>query len=289
MKPYYEEGRVIIYHGDALDILPELRAPKVCPACMGRLTVVWAITGERRLCPLCDGSGTEPDELKLVDLVLTDPPYSSGGFTRRDRNQPGRSKYTFTGTERIHPEFAGDNRDQFAMLTWCSMWMSDCFKASRPGAALLSFIDWRNLSVLTNAVQVAGYVYRGLAVWDKTEQARPVKGWFRSQAEYIVLASAGPVETGALCTSGECSPGVFRQRVEIEDKQHITQKPLQLFIDLMRTRPDWQTVLDPFMGTGTTLVAAKQLGRRAIGIEIEEQFCEVAAERLRQGALALNE
>lgn len=65
---------------------------------------------------------------------------------------------------------------------------------------------------------------------------------------------------------------------------HPTPKPLRL-IRLLLSRLSGETVLDPFMGSGTTLVAAKQLGRRAIGIEIEERYCAIAVERLRQEVL----
>lgn len=66
---------------------------------------------------------------------------------------------------------------------------------------------------------------------------------------------------------------------------HPTQKPIKLIRQLITK--DAHTILDPFMGSGTTLVAAKQLGRKAIGIEIEEKYCEIAVKRLGQGVLAL--
>ncbi|MDP2794373.1 MAG: hypothetical protein Q8O25_09895 [Sulfurisoma sp.] len=69
---------------------------------------------------------------------------------------------------------------------------------------MIVFSDWRQIPVTTDAMQAAGVTWRGIAVWDKTGGARPYKGGFRSQAEYIVWGSKGPLK-------GErYSPGVFR-------------------------------------------------------------------------------
>jgi DNA modification methylase len=68
-------------------------------------------------------------------------------------------------------------------------------------------------------------------------------------------------------------------------KEHPTQKPLALMRWCLSLVPDAATVLDPFMGSGTTLVAAKLEGRKAVGIEISEKYCEIAARRLSQGVL----
>jgi DNA modification methylase len=73
-------------------------------------------------------------------------------------------------------------------------------------------------------------------------------------------------------------------RVGKENRFHPTQKPR----DVMRWCIEFTTgiaILDPFMGSGTTLVAAKALGRNAIGIEIEEEYCKIAVDRLSQGVL----
>lgn len=73
---------------------------------------------------------------------------------------------------------------------------------------------------------------------------------------------------------------------EERDRWHPTQKPVSLFKAIMMDySEDEQTVLDPFMGSGTTLVAAKQLNRNAVGIEISPEYCEIARKRLEQSTL----
>ena len=66
---------------------------------------------------------------------------------------------------------------------------------------------------------------------------------------------------------------------------HPTQKPLAVMKWCLSLVDEATTVVDPFMGSGTTLVAAKQAGMRAVGIEINEEYCQKAVERLRQGVL----
>ena len=108
------------------------------------------------------------------------------------------------------------------------------------------------------------------------------RGRFSSSAEYLLFGSIGvPV-------SGEKSPqNVIRTNpTDGDSKQHIAEKPIELLRDLLGISLETDCILDPFMGSGTTLRAAKDLGRKAIGIEIEERYCEIAAKRLAQEVFA---
>ncbi len=80
---------------------------------------------------------------------------------------------------------------------------------------------------------------------------------------------------------------IYRKWCVAYEKYHPTQKPDCLMEWCIGFFPNAQTVLDPFMGSGTTLVAAKKLGRKAIGIEIEERYCEIAVKRLSQEVMNL--
>lgn len=144
---------------------------------------------------------------------------------------------------------------------------------------MFTFIDWRNLPCMIDAVQIGGWVYRGIIPWDKTEAARPVKGWFRSQCEYVITATAGPLDAGHEA-AGICSPGFLRLGVNSAEKQHTTGKPPDLFHYLLATSPRWQTVLDPFMGSASAGVACVRMGRQYVGIEIEPQYFEIACRRI---------
>lgn len=183
--------------------------------------------------------------LEPVDLVLTDPPYGMK-FDVGKLQRVGLPKY-----EWHHVEHAG---------LW---WMNDVLALRKP-------------TVLFGANAYASKLpdHPGWIVWDK-------------QCDGFTIGS--PAELA--WTNYLKNLRMFRLNyrgftTESDPKEHPMQKPAKLirWILALEETPKG-SVLDPFMGSGTTLRAAKDLGRKAIGIEIEERYCEIAAKRMSQEVL----
>lgn len=214
-----------------------------------------------------------PDQ--SIDIIFTDPPYSSGGLHSSSRARPPGEKY-INSSNGTYPDFSHDNKDQRSWTFWCMTWLAEAYRLTKPGGYLVCFVDWRQLPSLTDAVQGAGFIWHGVAVWDKTAGgARPRRGGFSAQAEYMVWASRGSLPKN----STTYLPGVFNERVP-RPKQHMTQKPDELSRQVVRLLPPGSTVFDPFTGSGTFLKAARDAGHFWIGCELEPAYHAVATARL---------
>lgn len=213
-------------------------------------------------------------------LLLTDPPYSSGGMFRGDRSQATSEKYQ-TSDAAKKPEFYGDTRDERSLVLWNTLWLTECWRILADGCSALVFSDWRQLANTMDAVQAGGFTLRGIVPWRKAS-ARPQPNSFRSECEYVVWASKGAVDRRPL-TSAKYLPGLYEYAAPVGDERiHSTQKPVGLMRDLMAIAPDGCIVLDPFMGSGTTAVAAVQTGRHFMGFELSDEYCDAANRRVRE-------
>ena len=194
--------------------------------------------------------------LPKVDLVLTDPPYE---LTATGGGIGARRKYLADISGHIDSGF------DISILRHHANWM--CFSSKEQMPRLIQFAIDRGMRWM-------------LLTWNKPNPTPLVNANYLPDTEYIVHGFKN-----STCLHGgyESRSRFILHPAEQTSIQHPTVKPLPVVSRLMRSASDASDlILDPFMGSGTTLVAAKNLGRKAIGIEIEEKYCEIAAKRLSQ-------
>ncbi len=189
-------------------------------------------------------------QLEPVDLVLTDPPYGIG--------KDGQKR----------SDGAHGGRKAYEFLGWDGQRPTDSTFALLMAAADQHIIWGGNYFTDYLPAQAKWFV------WDKGQRIN------QSDGELAWTSLGG----GALriCTFN-------RVELRMDGAEHPTQKPLRLIKWCLNQVPYAQTILDPFMGSGTTLVAARDLGRKCIGIEVERRYCDIAIERLRQRVLPIND
>lgn len=226
-EKYYDDGTCVIYHGDALDVLPTL--PR-------------------------------------VDLVLTDPP-----FFMPAQHYAGR-----TGWQRSWA-------DTSILARWWQEIVDVLVPRLREHGHLITFCDDESYAVFYPPLY-ARFDNLASLVWDK---GKPGMGSTWRHSHELLIAARWK---GASWNGG-AKPDIYRHpSIPSQARLHPVDKPVELVGEIIGdTCSTAATVLDPFMGGGSTLVAAKARGRKAIGIELDERYCEIAAKRLAQGALDFGE
>jgi site-specific DNA-methyltransferase (adenine-specific) len=192
-----------------------------------------------------------------ADVLVTDPPYGTelvGDDVSYGRRQNRRHGRTDVAPGAIANDATTDVRDQILAL-W----------GDRPACVFGS--PRRPDPPMAIADRL---------VWDKKRPGMNGGPWrYRHESIYV---TAGFVRTSDSAVSIiEAWP---------DQAQHIHAKPHTLMLRLVGAAPPG-VIVDPFMGSGSTLVAAKELGRKAIGIEVDERYCEIAARRMAQEVLPL--
>jgi len=246
IEPYYDDGQVVIYHADCRDVLPML--------------------------------GSES-----IDMVFTDPPYghnnNNGDLISQRENALGLT----TDEPETRPIANDDFETANELFRWTA---SEYARLLAPGGCCCcccggggpdpQFARW---SLWLD--EVLGF--KQMVVWDKGPMGM---GWhYRRSYEAVLVAQ----KSGATCkwydrtrrVENIIRPDQGIRKIIPQKWQHPTEKPTSLarFFMELHTRPG-ELVLDPFAGTGSTLIAAKQIGRKSIGVEIEKRWVDIAVRRL---------
>lgn len=212
--------------------------------------------GEHRL--LC-GDSTDSDAVarlmngEKADMVFTDPPYGNGSSGKYGRGQLGVR--TILSDENF--EVVND----FFNLRVCDVYVF--------------FLQWRTFKEAIQTLENNNLQLKTIAVWDKKNAGLNGAGGMSEQWEAILVA--GNVEYSRF---GGNVFSVSREQKKRIDSPHPHQKPIELLNNVLEYFQKYNLLLDPFLGSGSTMVAAHQLKRRCFGMELEPKYCQVIIDRM---------
>jgi site-specific DNA-methyltransferase (adenine-specific) len=204
--------------------------------------------------------------------VLTDPPYASGARRDAERQVRGAMLRSMEDAD----WFSHD-----AMTTWGLSWfLRSAASAWRqilaPGGHVYIFSDWRQTPTIYGMLEACGYRVNHCLVWAKPHYGMGT--YWRNQHEHIIFASLGTAKSmrnrgmGSILTAASVPPTV---------RLHPTEKPVALLQRILYAIAA-DSILDPFMGVGSTGIAAVHAGRSFVGIEIEPYYFDIACRRIEE-------
>jgi DNA modification methylase len=212
--------------------------------------------GEHRL--LC-GDSTDSDQVaKLMngekaDMVFTDPPYGNGSSGKYGRGQ--------LGVRTILNDETFDCVNDFFNLRVCD--------------AYVFFLQWRTFKEAIQTLENNELTLKTIAVWDKKNAGLNGAGGMSEQWEAIIVA--GNIKYSRF---GGNVFSISREQKKRVDSPHPHQKPIELLSNLLEYFQEYNLLLDPFLGSGSTMVASHQLKRKCYGMELDPKYCQVIVDRM---------
>lgn len=204
-----------------------------------------------------------------IDLVVTDPPYKivSGGCTTKKNAMTGVLKQGAETTKK--GSLFSENDIKF------SEWVPEVYRILKDGTHCYIMTNGRNLRDLYNVAFNCGFKYQNLLVWDKGN-VTPNR-YYMNRCEFIIMLRKGKARS---INNMGASTLISIPNI-IGKKLHPTEKPVELMkVFVENSSNEHEIVLDPFCGVGSTCIATSMLGRKYIGFELDENYFNIAKERI---------
>jgi len=209
---------------------------------------------------------TIPD--KSIDLIVTDPPYkmtprgntgTTGGMLLKDINKKGK---------------VFDNNE-----INISEWLPECFRILKESSHIYVMTNHINLYEYLNTIKDTGFHFVKSLIWNKRNKI--MSPYYMSQFEYILFCRKGSAKKINNCGTSDIIDIPNKKQKKDGKNLHDTEKPIELMKILIENSSiENDTILDPFMGIGSTALACKNANRKFIGIEIDNKYFEIAKNRI---------
>lgn len=255
MKPYYEDEWVTLYHGDCLEVLPNLAG---------------------------------------VDLIITSPPYNLGvttgggfGHYKEGQKRGGQGKWGGTGRLGIDYGAHDDAMPYEQYRDWQRRVLTLCWKSlNQTGAIYYNHKPRVQAGTLWLPLDLNPELpLRQIVIWARAGGMNYAPTHYVPTHEWLMIFAKPDFRLKSKAASGV---GDVWRIPQVPQPDHPAPFPISLpAAAIESTAP--RLVVDPFAGSGTTLRAAKDAGVRAIGVELDERYCEIAARRLAQDVLDFGE
>lgn len=216
-----------------------------------------------------------------IDLIITDPPYNLGRFMADRDTNLGKMRDNFFGV-------AGwDNLDYKEWKKSMNKFFHQAARVIKDGGSMIVFMSIIKVETLINIAQKNGFYYKTTGIWHKSNpMPRNMNLHFVNSTESWVYFTYR-ARTGTFNNSGKVLHDFIETSVTPQGERkygkHPTQKPEQLmehFVTILSDEDD--TILDPFMGSGSTGVVAVRNNRKFIGIELDDKYFSIAQSRIQE-------